>query len=211
MQKENDLSSTAPYIVKLINTIGKAGENEVYDEDINNINYNNKNYRIKLETNPGEGSKYRYYNYKLTITCSDNRKLIIEVIPQETEDMNMHYYNTELLITYKMLSGIDFKIKSVFYGWDHNNLIDFSEDDYFRRSVYGEDNSVLNITSKLMNYLDSFYNSKELIVLSEVFDRRVENRIEKNKENIKEAEELVDSLSEEKIRYLRKVLEKHNK
>ena len=40
MNNEKEFNSTGPIIVKLINTIGKAGKNEVYNIDIDNINYN---------------------------------------------------------------------------------------------------------------------------------------------------------------------------
>ena len=209
MKKE--LSSTATYIVKLINTIGKAGINEVYNINLDNINYNNKNYHIIFKKDDSVAGEYNYYKYTLLIKCDDNRELKIETIPQEEVYGLNSYYNTKIVVSYKMLNNTDFKINSYTYNWNHNDLIKFNESDYFNKTYYEKETTVLEIISQAMNYMDSFYNSNELMVLSEVFDKKVDDSIEKNSESIKEAENLLSTLSEEQIHILKKVLSTHKK
>ena len=189
-------------IIKLINSIGLAGENDientwVYEYGVkDDMSYN---VSVKLNSELNDGTSYRYRDYQMTIQ-NRNKMLIIDTKALDNNDSNNHNYETLLSIKYVFPNDSYCITSTKINGWNYDNLVNLTLDKFMENETH-EINGIVPT-----NYKEYLLKTKELDIAIKAFNHTLQSEIKRKSDDIEVAKKTLDSLSENQVKELKRIL-----
>ena len=188
--------------VKLINYVGDAGIN-----DVEGFNYNNEQspYYINLQRENGEGYQYNYYDYKLYIGSRDGRNLEITTTALENNNKNNYRHATKVLVSYLLPNDKRYGVSIIINGWDYNNMIKLKTNDYKEKAKRVIDDDVYT-TLIPRNIKPFIFKPDEVESFINIIEKLIEIDVEYQVERDNKIKEILNSLTNDEIKVLKKKL-----
>ena len=189
-------------IIKFINTIGKAGKNNiektfVYEQG--KVNGKPEYLSIHLNSELGYGYSYGFRDYTLEIE-NINRKLIIETEASDEIDEESVSYKTLISIKYQFPNGSSCIANSYIVGWNNDNIENLTLEKFMENETHERNGEIP------VDYKKYLFDSEELDRMLEIWKEEIKDTIERKQEDIRIVEERLKGLSEPQIKEMKKIL-----
>ena len=209
MNKQDIITKNVGETVDLINIIGELGNNEITEFTIKDYLDNDI---VVFLSKEGNGSKYHFYNHSLIIKYSDNNKLIIETKALENSEECPYTYATNILVTHQ-INGKNYRLCSYIYGWNYDNLLNFTDKNFIQtmKHLTNQENDIKGPYTLNTNQLIDIVGDGEKRNIIDIIDSYICFLIDQKNDDNKKMDELLDTLSNNEIKTLKKKLSIYNK
>lgn len=196
-------------LVKLFNYIGEAGINGLHEIGGNIEIGSGNTYYLDMTTKRGEGYAYHFYDYTFDIKTYDDRSITFKTEALEYPCGNDYNHDTKLSIIFHLPDDKDYTAVSYIRGWGYGNILNLKSEYFINNSKIEVDEGIKETGIIPRYYRSSLIGIDELELILEFLDKEIESEISTRAENQEKIDGLLNSLSKDEIKLLKKTLKEY--